>query len=70
MFTNCTKDFFGALDYLFYTEDTLCPVGLLELPGEKDARAKYGGLPNTQWSSDHVSLMAEFQWGPAAMNGY
>lgn len=64
-FTNCTKDFFGALDYLFYTEDTLSPVALLELPGEKDARAKYGGLPNTQWSSDHISLMAEFQWGPA-----
>ena len=64
-FTNCTKDFFGALDYLFYTEDTLSPVALLELPGEKDARAKYGGLPNTQWSSDHISLMTEFQWGPA-----
>ena len=70
IFTNCTKDFFGSLDYVFYTEDTLCPVALLELPGEKDVRAKYGGLPNTQLSSDHISLMAEFQWGPAAMNGY
>jgi CCR4-NOT transcription complex subunit 6 len=30
---------------------------------ESEARSKYGGLPNTQWSSDHVALMAEFQWG-------
>lgn len=63
IFTNCTKDFFGALDYIFYTEDTLAPLSLLELPAESEVRAKYGGLPNTQWSSDHVALMAEFQWG-------
>jgi len=63
LFTNCTKDFHGALDYIFYTEDALAPVSLLELPSEREVRAKYGGLPNTQWSSDHVSLMTEFQWG-------
>ena len=63
LFTNCTKDFNGALDYVFYTEDALAPVSLLELPGEREVRAKYGGLPNTQWSSDHVCLMTEFQWG-------
>jgi len=38
-------------------------VSVLELPGEREVRAKYGGLPNTQWSSDHVCLMTEFQWG-------
>ena len=32
-------------------------------PTEQECRSKYGGLPNTQCSSDHVSLMAEFQWG-------
>lgn len=63
IFTNCTREFFGALDYIFYTDDTLAPLSLLELPAEADVRSKYGGLPNTQWSSDHVALMAEFQWG-------
>ena len=65
IFTNCTKDFFGTLDYIFYTDDTLAPLSLLELPSEKECRNKYGGLPNTQCSSDHVALMAEFQWGAA-----
>jgi len=63
LFTNCTKDFFGTLDYIFYTDDTLAPLSLLEVPTEHECRSKYGGLPNTQCSSDHVSLMAEFQWG-------
>jgi CCR4-NOT transcription complex subunit 6 len=63
IFTNCTKDFFGTLDYIFYTDDTLAPLSLLEVPTEHECRSKYGGLPNTQCSSDHVSLMAEFQWG-------
>jgi CCR4-NOT transcription complex subunit 6 len=64
LFTNCTAEFMGALDYIFYTDDTLAPLSLLELPAESEVRAKYGGLPNTQWSSDHVALMAEFQWAP------
>ncbi len=63
IFTNCTDGFFGTLDYIFYTDDTLAPLSLLELPTEGECRSKYGGLPNTQCSSDHVSLMAEFQWG-------
>ena len=63
IFTNCTREFFGALDYIFYTDDTLAPLSLLELPAESEVRSKYGGLPNTQCSSDHVALMAEFQWG-------
>tara|TARA_B110001450_G_scaffold220096_1_gene215408 strand:- start:47 stop:1639 length:1593 start_codon:yes stop_codon:yes gene_type:complete len=65
IFTNCTDGFFGTLDYIFYTDDTLAPLSLLELPSEKECRNKYGGLPNTQCSSDHVALMAEFQWGAA-----
>ena len=64
-FTNVTHDFVGTLDYIFYTDDTLAPLSLLELPSEKECRNKYGGLPNTQCSSDHVALMAEFQWGAA-----
>ena len=63
IFTNCTDAFHGTLDYIFYTDDTLAPLSLLELPTEQECRSKYGGLPNTQCSSDHVSLMAEFQWG-------
>ena len=59
------QGFHGTLDYIFYTDDTLAPLSLLELPLREECRNKYGGLPNTQCSSDHVALMAEFQWGAA-----
>lgn len=52
----------ATLDYVLYTRDSLAPVGLLELPAESEVISKPGdSLPNANWSSDHVCLMAEFQ---------
>ena len=62
-FTNVTKDFKGTLDYILYSKDSLVPSAALELPDETEVRSKsQQGLPNEQWSSDHVALMVEFQY--------
>ena len=62
LFTNLSRDYRGTLDYILYTRDSLAPRALLELPSDAEVGARPGeGLPNANWSSDHVSLMAEFQ---------
>lgn len=62
-FTSITRDFKGSLDYILYSTDFLAPSGALELPDESEVRRKNNsGLPNDIWSSDHVALMAEFQF--------
>jgi CCR4-NOT transcription complex subunit 6 len=62
-FTNVSKDFKGTLDYILYTTDSLVPVALLDLPDESLVQKhKQSGLPNEHWSSDHIALMAEFQY--------
>lgn len=62
LFTNISRTLKATLDYVLYTRDSLSPVGLLELPAESEVIAKPGdSLPNANWSSDHVCLMAEFQ---------
>ena len=58
-FTNRTRQFEGALDYIFYTADSLVPVSLLELPGEAETNGE-ARLPSRNMSSDHVAIMAEF----------
>ena len=36
---------------------------VLELPDEKDIlRGTVSALPNAEWSSDHIALMAEFRF--------
>mmetsp|Transcript_1127 Transcript_1127/g.4184 ORF Transcript_1127/g.4184 Transcript_1127/m.4184 type:complete len:548 (-) Transcript_1127:374-2017(-) len=62
-FTNCTADFLDTLDYIFYTADSLQPVGLLELPSEHELREKTAdaGIPNASFPSDHVALLAQFR---------
>ncbi|KAK4749249.1 hypothetical protein SAY87_026698 [Trapa incisa] len=60
LFTNCTRDFIGTLDYIFYSADSLTVEGLLELLDE-DSLRKDTGLPSPEWSSDHIALLAEFR---------
>ncbi|KAE8645782.1 hypothetical protein Csa_017169 [Cucumis sativus] len=60
LFTNCTRDFIGTLDYIFYTADTLTVESLLELLDEESLR-KDTALPSPVWSSDHIALLAEFR---------
>lgn len=70
-YTNVTRDFRATLDYLVCSSPELQPTALLELPsldellGENPA----GGLPNAQWPSDHLALMAEFQFSRPGPNG-
>lgn len=63
LFTNCTRDFLGTLDYIFYTADSLMVESLLELLDEESLR-KDTGLPSPEWSSDHIALLAEFRCRP------
>ncbi|KAI4365427.1 hypothetical protein MLD38_021411 [Melastoma candidum] len=63
LFTNCTRDFIGTLDYIFYTADTLTVETLLELLDEESLR-KNTALPSQEWSSDHIALLAEFKCKP------
>ena len=62
-FTNITRDFKGTLDYILYSKDSLVPAAALELPDETEVKSKsQPGLPNDQWSSDHVALMVQFHY--------
>ncbi|XP_024024402.1 carbon catabolite repressor protein 4 homolog 1 [Morus notabilis] len=63
LFTNCTRDFIGTLDYIFYTADSLSVESLLELLDEESLR-KDTALPSPEWSSDHIALLAEFRCKP------
>lgn len=61
LFTNCTRDFLGTLDYIFYTADSLDVESLLELLDEENLR-KDTALPSPEWSSDHIALLVEFRF--------
>ncbi|KAL5219189.1 hypothetical protein ABZP36_019873 [Zizania latifolia] len=63
LFTNCTRDFTGTIDYIFYTADSLTVESLLELLDE-DSLRKDTALPSPEWSSDHIALLAEFRCKP------
>ncbi|PIN07168.1 Glucose-repressible alcohol dehydrogenase transcriptional effector CCR4 [Handroanthus impetiginosus] len=63
LFTNCTRDFIGTHDYIFYSADSLTVEALLELLDE-DSLRKDTALPSPEWSSDHIALLAEFRCKP------
>ncbi|RKP38603.1 Endonuclease/exonuclease/phosphatase, partial [Dimargaris cristalligena] len=60
-FTNCTPTFCDVIDYVFYSNATLTPTGLLG-PVDSDYAKSIVGLPNAHYPSDHISLMVEFKW--------
>ncbi|KAL8459807.1 hypothetical protein ACS0TY_031649 [Phlomoides rotata] len=60
LFTNCSRDFIGTHDYIFYSADSLTVESLLELLDE-DSLRKDTALPSPEWSSDHIALLAEFR---------
>jgi len=75
LFTNYTTRFKGTLDYLWYSKHHLRPMSVLAVPSEDDlfGRAESGdgagdkrksmyGLPNTTWPSDHIPMVAEFEF--------
>lgn len=63
-YTNVTHDFKETLDYLVCSTPELQPTALLELPELRDMIGDdmHAGLPNARWPSDHIALMAEFQF--------
>ncbi|XP_042440907.1 carbon catabolite repressor protein 4 homolog 1-like [Zingiber officinale] len=63
LFTNCTRDFIGTVDYIFYTADSLSVESLLELLDEENLR-KNTAIPSPEWPSDHIALLAEFRCKP------
>lgn len=66
-YTNYTHNFVGVLDYIWYGVESIMPTAVMEIPDErllfgKEAETSSDdGIPNAQWSSDHVALVAEFQ---------
>ncbi|KAK6793947.1 hypothetical protein RDI58_007400 [Solanum bulbocastanum] len=63
LFTSCTRDHFGTLDYIFYSADSVTVESLLELLDEESLR-KDTALPSPEWSSDHIALLAGFRCKP------
>lgn len=63
-FTNITHDFKETLDYILFTSPELNLTGVLDLPHLGDILDGNfaSGLPNAQCASDHVALMAEFEF--------
>ncbi|XP_058086944.1 carbon catabolite repressor protein 4 homolog 4 [Magnolia sinica] len=60
-FTNCTPDFTGTLDYIFFSDSgSLKPISFLELPGPESPDV-VGGLPNYDHPSDHLPIGADFE---------
>jgi CCR4-NOT transcription complex subunit 6 len=65
-YTNYTGSFVGTLDYVWYTPETIVATALMEVPDERqlfnNALDSDGvqGIPNTQWSSDHIALCTDF----------
>jgi len=58
-FTNYTSDFYGVLDYIWYTTPTLKVTGLLEHVNKSEL---FSPFPNPHFPSDHIPLLAEFQF--------
>ncbi|KAF6135838.1 hypothetical protein GIB67_028157 [Kingdonia uniflora] len=62
-FTNCTRDFLGTVDYIFYSANSLMVESLLELVDVGCLQLETG-LPSPACSSDHIALLAEFRFMP------
>lgn len=61
-FTNYAHAFKGTLDYILYpdSEEHIAPIELLEMPPESSLMPS---LPNRNFGSDHVCLLARFEYG-------
>lgn len=57
--TSCEGDFVGALDYIWYTDNTLTVDRVLQVPPEEVVINHNGALPNPFMCSDHVPIVAD-----------
>lgn len=62
-FTNYTYTFTGVLDYIFYTRQSMRPLGELGVIDEDYLRKnKVIGFPHPHFPSDHIPLVVEFEY--------
>lgn len=63
MITNVTHDFKATLDYICCSYRGLAATALLELPSISELlQGGQSGLPSQLFPSDHIALMAEFEF--------
>jgi len=61
-FTNLTYDFKGVIDYIYYSYDSVIPLGLLaSVDTDYIKKNKILGFPHPHFPSDHQSLVVEFE---------
>lgn len=59
--TNFTAQFKGVLDYMWYSASNLRPLSAAPMPDDAVLTRHGEALPSTQFSSDHVMLIADMQ---------
>ncbi|XP_014288325.1 2',5'-phosphodiesterase 12 [Halyomorpha halys] len=60
-FTNYTVGFSGCLDYIYFQSDKLKLLQTVPLPSEDEVKV-HTALPSPLFPSDHVALIADFEW--------
>jgi CCR4-NOT transcription complex subunit 6 len=59
--TNFTGHYKGVLDYVWFSQDSLLPMSVVEVPDANRLQSvANSALPNAIYSSDHLSLCADF----------
>jgi len=64
-YTNYTGHFVGCLDYIFFSRPHLQCMSCLDIDNEALLKQNHA-LPSPLYGSDHISLVAEFEWLPDA----
>jgi CCR4-NOT transcription complex subunit 6 len=59
--TNYTGHFKGVLDYVWYSIPSLRPLSAAPIPDESMLTRHGEALPSTEFSSDHIMLISDFQ---------
>eukprot|EP01080_Neovahlkampfia_damariscottae_P007709 gene7709-12175_t len=59
--THATSTFDGTLDYIWFSRELLTTIAVLETPKEEEIKKEIG-LPNSRYPSDHLPLLAKFQF--------
>src|SRR6218665_844965 len=63
-------DFKGTIDYVFYSRDSIRPLGILgPLDQEWFRQNRVIGCPNPQVPSDHLPLLVEFEMQTTTVAG-
>ena len=65
-FTNYVCGFYGMIDYIFYDSSTLACTRTTPLPSRSDV-TQLGALPNKKAPSDHLAVIADFEFSNAEL---